>query len=101
MATLPERKLEEVKDPTRIRARLFDPSQYAYFENTCAVDVYITIQWPNDAITNFHLRPSETHSVFIGSGGNPCGCYSTLGVVPDCGDKCGTIEGGHLYKTCS
>lgn len=100
MANLPEKKLEEIKDPAHIKTRTFDASQNANFKNNCGVTVYIHIQWPHGGIVNFELHPGETHSLYIGTGGNPCGCYSTLGVITDCGDKCGTIEGGSTYITC-
>ena len=100
MANLPEKKLEEIKDPARIKVRPFDASQNADFKNNCGVTAYVHIQWPYGGITNFVLQPGETHSLYIGTGGNPCGCFSTQGTPTDCGAKCGTIEGGYLYTSC-
>ncbi|NHZ90694.1 hypothetical protein F2P45_16940 [Massilia sp. CCM 8733] len=98
MATQKNR-LHEVTDPSGIKIRAFDETSYANFQNTCNVTVYIRIVWPYGGITNFVLRAGETHSLYIGTGGNPCGCYSTLG-TPDCGDLCGEIQGGYTYVTC-
>jgi hypothetical protein len=100
MATQNTVKLNEVTDQQFIKAQTFVSSQHADFKNTCSQTAYIHIQWPNGGITNFVLRPSETHSLFIGTGGNPCGCYSLQGVVTDCGSNCGTIQGGYTYETC-
>jgi hypothetical protein len=99
MSSLPKTQLPKIDDPSRIKMTP-KASQYADFENTCNVMAYVHVEWPNGGSTNFTLRPHETHSLYIGTGGDPCACYSTVGVINDCGDTCGPITGGGSYKTC-
>jgi hypothetical protein len=93
-------QLGEVIDLSQLTAKTFDSSQHAEFKNTCAFTIYIHIQWPNGGITNFVLKQDETHSLFIGTGGDPCGCYSSKGTPNTCGANCTPIHGGYLYTTC-
>ncbi|MGK5049899.1 hypothetical protein ACQ4WP_29035 [Janthinobacterium sp. GB4P2] len=93
------KKIEELQESSQINTKIFDENDYANFTNTCGVVAYFQVRWPAGGLTNFVLRPNETHSLYIGSAGNPCCCYSTVG-APDCVDVCGGIEGGEYYHTC-
>ena len=95
-------KLQEVTDPSKIKAgaALTTSPDVAEFYNSCGVMIYVHIEWPHGGHTNFTLGPGETHSLYIGTGGNPCGCFSTKGVISDCSHLCRVIEGGKSYRSC-
>lgn len=95
----PKEKLPEIQDDSQIKVAT--PSDYVEIVNTCTVTIYVQIKWPNQGPSNFQMEAGGTHSLFVGTGGNPCGCFSTRGQISDCGNHCVPLQPGHRYGTCS
>ena len=93
--------LHEVKDPAKIKKTSVDfLSGTARISNTCSFTVYVHIEWPYGGVSNATIAAGDYWDIYIGTGGDPCGCFSSSGVITDCGDRCTPISGGYIYTTC-